>query len=127
MKPWAGADSWRSLPERSSSWCFSAERLALQRASPGASSSQILDSDRIYSLTNVWTIHLTFAPDQWEAMEPKGGGNPFFGGAPGGRPGAGGSANGDRTLAPVFMSQGDLNRDGRISREEFAGVGRKLV
>ena len=94
--------------------------VALQRVAPGASAFQILDSDRIYNLTNVWTIHLEFAPDQWEAMEPKGGGNPFFGGAPGGRPGGGGGANGDRTLAPVFMSQGDLDRDGRISREEFA-------
>ena len=94
--------------------------VALQRVTPGASSSQLLDSDRIYNLTNVWTIHLKFAPDQWEAMEPKGGGNPFFGGAPGGRPGGGRGANGDRTLAPVFMSQGDLNRDGRISRQEFA-------
>jgi spore coat protein H len=94
--------------------------VALQRITPGASSSQVLNSDRIYNLTNVWTIHLKFAPDQWEAMEPKGGGNPFFGGPPGGRPRGGGGANGDRTLAPVFMSQGDLDRDGRISREEFA-------
>lgn len=90
--------------------------VALQRVTPGASSSQILDSEHIYDLTNIWTIHLKFAPDQWEAMEPKGGGNPFSGG-PGGRPGGG--ANGDRTLAPVLMSQGDLDRDGRISRREF--------
>jgi hypothetical protein len=95
---------------------------ALQRVSAGASPSAPLDSDDIYRLTNVWTIHLKFAPDQWEAMEPKGGGNPFFGGPPGGRPGAGGAVNGDRTLAPAFMSQGDLNRDGRVSREEFAGL-----
>ena len=96
--------------------------VALERVSSGASSSQILDSDHIYSLTNVWTIHLEFARDQWEAMEPKGGGNPFFGGPQGGRQGGGGGANGDRTLAPVLMSQGDLDRDGRISREEFAGL-----
>jgi hypothetical protein len=96
--------------------------VALQRVAPGASSSQILDSDRIYGLTNVWTIHLRFAPDQWEAMQPKGGGNPFFGGPPGGRPGGGGGANGDRTLAPVLMSHGDLDRDGRVSPEEFAGL-----
>jgi spore coat protein H len=96
--------------------------LALQQVAPGASSGQVLDSDHVYDLTNVWTIHLTLAPDQWEAMEPKGGGNPFFGGPPGGRPGAGGGANGDRTLAPAFMREGDLNRDGRISRKEFAAL-----
>jgi spore coat protein H len=94
--------------------------VALERVTAGASSSQTLDSDHIYNLTNFWTIHLKFAPDQWEAMEPKGGGNPFFGGGPGGRPRGGGGGNGDRTLAPVLMSQGDLDRDGRISREEFA-------
>ncbi len=95
---------------------------ALQRASPGAFSTP-LDSDRLYRLTNVWTIHLRFAPDQWEAIEPKGGGNPFFGGARGGagssRQGSGGNVNVERGLAPVFMSQGDWNRDGRISRAEF--------
>jgi hypothetical protein len=48
--------------------------VALQRVTPGASASQILDSEHIYNLTNVWTIHLKFARDQWEAMEPKGGG-----------------------------------------------------
>ena len=89
--------------------------VTLQRMTLGASSSQILDSDCIYSLTNVWTIHLKFARDQWEAMEPKGGGNPFFSGGPGGR-----GPNGDRTLAPALMSQADLDRDGRISQQEFA-------
>lgn len=74
-----------------------------------------LDADQIYNLTNIWTIHLKFAPAQWEAMEPKGGGNPFGGG-----PGLFGSPNGNRTLAPVFMSQADVNRDGKISSEEFA-------
>lgn len=94
--------------------------VALQRVSPALSPGRSLDSDGVYNLTNIWTIHLTFAPDQWEAMEPKGGGNPFFGGPPGGFPGAGGGGNGDRTLAPALMSQGDLDRDGRISRAEFA-------
>lgn len=97
---------------------------ALQKASPRAFSNAELDSDRLYCLTNVWTVHLRFAPDQWEALEPKGGGNPFFGGgrgdAPGGRQGGGGNVNVDRALAPIFMSQGDPNRDGRISRVEFA-------
>ncbi len=95
---------------------------ALQPVSPGSSSSQFLDSDRIYGLTNVWTIHLKFAPDQWEIMEPKGGGNPFFGG---GRPGGSGGAREDRALSPVMMSQGDFNRDGRISQDEFTKLAGK--
>lgn len=92
---------------------------ALQQMSPGLFRSQLLDSDRIYGLTNVWTVHLKVTPDQWEAMEPRNGGNPFLGGAPGGRPGGSIGTNVDRALAPVFMSHGDLNRDGRISRQEF--------
>ena len=33
----------------------------------------------IFRFTNVWTIHLSFTPEQWEAMEPKPGGGPQFG------------------------------------------------
>jgi spore coat protein CotH len=92
---------------------------ALQRESTSAFSATTFDSDRIYNLTNIWTIHLKFAPDQWEAMEPQGGGNPF-GGGPGGRRGGSGGLSGDRALSPVIMSQGDFNRDGQISPEEFS-------
>src|SRR5262245_1534296 len=37
--------------------------------------------------TNIWNVHFTFTAEQWEAMEPKGGG--FMGGfrGPGGRGG----------------------------------------
>jgi len=102
---------------------------ARQSVSPSEFSSQPVDSDHLYSLTNIWTIHLKFAPDQWEAMEPKGGFNPFGGGprggGPGGGPGGFGGSSSARTLAPVFMSQGDLDRDGRLSREEFARLGSK--
>ncbi len=91
---------------------------ALQRASTSSVSATMFDSDRIYGLTNVWTIHLKFAPDQWEAMQPQGDGNPF-GGRPGGRRGGFGGSSGDRALSPVMMGQGDFNRDGRISPVEF--------
>jgi spore coat protein H len=89
----------------------------LQRVSPGSFSNQPLDADHIYDLTNVWTIHLKFTPEQWEAMEPKGGRNPFGGGPPGGRQGG---ETGARSLAPAIMSLADKNRDGRISSDEFA-------
>lgn len=38
-----------------------------------------------FRFTNVWTIHLTFTPEQWATMEPKQGARPQF------RPGRGGS------------------------------------
>src|SRR5262245_36749700 len=60
--------------------------LALQDSTPSRVAGRHLGADQLYELTNVWTVHLKFAPDKWEAMEPKGGGNPFAGG-PGGRPG----------------------------------------
>ncbi len=97
--------------------------IALQQVVPAGAVPQPSDADHIYSSTNVWTVHLRFAPEQWEAMEPKGGGNPFGGGPRGG--GFGGGGSGARTLAPVFMSESDVNRDGRISSEEFAGLGQK--
>src|SRR5947199_9456224 len=90
----------------------------LQHATPDASSPATYDSEKLYGLTNVWTIHLKFRPDQWEAMEPKGGGNPFGGGP-------GGGFNAAKMLSPVFMSQGDLNRDGLIARDEFVNLGQK--
>lgn len=94
----------------------------LQRTLPSTFPSRVWDSDQLYKTTSVWTIHLKFAPDKWEAMEPKGGFSPF--GGPGG-PGGPGGFNAARMLAPVFMSQGDLNRDGRISREEFGLLAKK--
>lgn len=92
--------------------CRAAE---LPRVTPDPSSPPTLDSDHLYNLTNVWTIHLEFRSDQWAAMEPKGGGNPFGGGR-------GGGLNAARMLSPVFMSLGDLNRDGRIARDEFSSL-----
>lgn len=99
---------------------------ALLQPLTNAYSATPLDSDHLYNITNVWTVHLKFAPDQWGAMEPKGGGNPFGGGpGNGGHGGGPGGLSPAKMLAPVFMSQGDLNRDSRISREEFATLGQK--
>jgi len=52
-----------------------------------------LTGDRLFDLDRVWDLHLTFTPEQWDAMEPKGGPG-SFGGPPGpggpGAPGLGG-------------------------------------
>jgi spore coat protein H len=55
-----------------------------------------MGSDDLFNLTNIWTIHLTFTPEQWNALEPKhsdverrgfGGGGPRLLGPEGGRNG----------------------------------------
>src|SRR5438309_7630289 len=48
----------------------------------------------LFRLTNVWSVHLKFTPEQWEAMEPKGGGFPPFGGGRGAFGGRGGGPGG---------------------------------
>jgi len=75
--------------------------------------------DALYQLDKVWTVHLTFTPEQWATMEPKGGNR--FGGPGGGRPGGGGFGPGN-FLAPVFMT-GDADKDGKLSRDEFRSMG----
>lgn len=88
----------------------------------------------IYRLTNVWSVHLKFDPAEWEAMEPRGGGGfPGFGGGPGGPGGRGPRGGGgfggpppaSMILTPVFMRDGDQDRDRKISKEEFAKLGEK--
>ena len=102
---------------------------ALQRMVPGAAAAARLDGERLFNLTNVWKIHLTFTPDQWQAMEPRGGGGPFGGpggpGGPFGGPGGPGGFGPAMLFVPMFLSQGDANHDGRLSREEFVALGRK--
>jgi hypothetical protein len=79
----------------------------------------------VFQGTNLWTVRLRFAPEQWEAMEPKV--NPSFGGP--GRFMAGGFGGADAARPLVLLSrgffQGDSNQDGTLSREEFARLGEK--
>ena len=91
---------------------------------------ELLDSSK------VWSIHLTFTADQWQAMEPKGGppaggpggpgrmGGPGGPGGPGGMrgPGGRGAFSPAMMLAPAFL-KGDSNGDGKLSREEFQTLG----
>ena len=114
--------------------------LALESLVAAPPAHRAIEAGELFNLTNLWTVHLSFTPDQWEAMEPKGGPGPF-GGPPGGGPfgGRGGSGAGPRVppqdgpggfgpamfLAPLFLSQGDLNHHGRLSRSEFEALARK--
>ena len=94
--------------------------LALQRTVPGAVTAVRLDGDGLFNLTNVWKLHLTFAADQWQALEPKGGGMRGGPGGPGGGPGGFGPGT---FIAPVVLKQGDADHDGKLSREEFSALG----
>ncbi len=51
---------------------------AAQQPSPGGTKS--LSPKDIFQFTNVWTIHLRFTPEQWQAMEPKRASGPPGGG-----------------------------------------------
>src|SRR5437773_437094 len=83
-------------------------------AEPGKSVIPQKPAD-VLQLTNVWTVHFQFTPEQWEAMEPKGGGGGFFGGrgGPGGRgpggPGGPGGFGPAMFVAPAFVKHGDKN------------------
>src|SRR5687768_11703468 len=48
---------------------------AAAQQSDGADESSLRPSD-IFQFTNIWTVHLSFTPEQWEAMEPKQAGRP---------------------------------------------------
>lgn len=83
----------------------------------------------LFSQTTVWTVHLTFTPDQWTAMEPKDSGQGPFGGPGGprgpGAPGGPAAFGPGNILAPAFLGDGDQNHDGKLSREEFGALAHK--
>ncbi len=94
--------------------------LLLATSSRGAIPQKPAD---LFQETNIWTVHLKFTPEQWEAMEPQGGGG-FFGGGqrgPGG-PNVFGPA---MFVAPAFVRQGDADADGKLSKQEFQGLAEK--
>ena len=84
-----------------------------------AKPAELLDASK------VWSIHLTFTQEQWNAMEPKGGAGFGGPGGPGGRGGMRMGGPGDlpaMVATPSFM-KGDKDADGKLSREEFLGLG----
>src|SRR5689334_22560508 len=102
---------------------------APQAAAPEKVDLGPLNPVDLFQMTNVWTVHLRFTAQQWEAMEPKqdgpgfgGGRGPMGGprggagrfGGPGG-PGGGGGFGPAMFLAPAFVQQGDRNSDGKLS------------
>ena len=94
-------------------WIFAAD------SKVPAKPAELLDASKI------WSIHLTFTQQQWDAMEPKGGGGFGGRGGPGGRGGMrmGGPGELPAMIAtPAFM-KGDKDADGKLSREEFVGLG----
>jgi spore coat protein CotH len=111
---------------------------AIQKSSLASATAARIETEGLYHLTNIWTVHLTFTPDQWEEMEPKGGVGPFGGpggpgpfgrgprgpgqGGPGGGPGGFGPA---MFLAPAFLNDGDSNHDRKLSRDEFQALAHK--
>jgi hypothetical protein len=87
-------------------------------------SSPPTKSSELFQPTKVWTIHLRFTAEQWQAMEPAetegfmpGPGRMRFAG-PGGPGGFGPAA----ILAPSFL-KGDKDKDGKLSEEEFRALG----
>lgn len=99
-----------------------------------ASANPNMTAESLFNITQVWTLDLRFTPDQWQAMEPKGGVGPFSGpgghpgpGRPGGPPGPGGHGifGLGTVIAPIFLEHGDTDRDGKLSRAEFANVADK--
>lgn len=78
-----------------------------------AAASELAD-DGLFRLTNMWSVRLRFTPEQWAAMEPKGGPGPFGGpGEPGRPPGPG------VFLGSVLVRAFDANEDGVVTRAEF--------
>src|SRR5215218_1636081 len=70
----------------------------------------------LFDQTTVWNVHLTFAADQWQAMEPKGGGGGGWAAMSAGGQ-RGGGARG--SLVWAVMKRGDRNRDGKLDRDEL--------
>ena len=77
-------------------------------------------ASELFQTSKVWTIHLKFAPEQWSAIEPKGGGAMFGMRGPGGGP-PGGGFGPSMMLAPAFL-KGDANGDKQLSAAEFQGL-----
>jgi hypothetical protein len=88
------------------------------------------DSAALFEPTKVWSVHLSVTAENWNKMEPKGGG--LFAPPPPPPPRADGK---DVELqfgpavfmAPAFMTQADRDKDEQISADEFRSVGEQWM
>ena len=77
----------------------------------------------LFQETTIWNLHLKLTAEQWEGMEPKGGG---FGGGPGGGRGfRGPSFKPSPMLAPAMLYFGGADNQGRLSRATFTALAAK--
>src|SRR5579883_364102 len=77
----------------------------------------------LFQLTKVWTLHLLFTKEQWEAMEPVQ--EQTMRGGPGfDNPGHPGGAGPAMFLVPAFL-KADKDNDGKLSKAEFLGLADK--
>lgn len=94
------------------------------------------DSD-LFNLRKVWEANLTFAPEQWQSIAPKGGGGGMFGGPGGGPreggrrgpggPGGRGGFDPSRFMAGGWMQALDTDKDGKLTKPEFVGGFQRLA
>jgi spore coat protein H len=99
--------------------------LSYQTAAQGSQDADPANSLRpgdIFQFTNIWTIHLTFTPEQWPAMEPKQGPRPPRGNR--GRSFLQGPEGGRNGIAAAFGITFDYVRaDVEIGTNQFKDVG----
>lgn len=102
---------------------FSATTFAASAADLGdKASTNTLTPSNIFRFTNIWEIHLSFTPEQWEAMEPKQQGRPQFGGRRGSF--LQGSEGGRNGIAAAFGIVFDYVRaDLEFGTNKFKDVG----
>lgn len=74
----------------------------------------------LFQSTMIWDVHLSYTPDQWEAMEPKDNGRSRGFGF-----GRGGEAEYSSRLAPAMLHYGGADEQGRLSRTSFTTLSGK--
>jgi hypothetical protein len=77
----------------------------------------------LFQETAIWNLHLKLTPEQWQAMEPKGGGG--FGGGPGGGGFRAPTFRSSPMLAPAIVYFGGADNQGRLSRDAFTTLAGK--
>jgi spore coat protein H len=77
-------------------------------------------SAELFDQNKVWTVHLTFTAEQWQAMEPGKGRGPFANPRP-----PVPKFDLGRAVAPTFLVQGDTDGNGTLDSAEFSALTEK--